>query len=71
MLDRPRVKSGRKPKCPICAKPAAAEDKPFCSPRCRQVDLNRWLGETYRIPSEEPAAPEDFARGFPADPEDR
>jgi endogenous inhibitor of DNA gyrase (YacG/DUF329 family) len=26
---------------------------PFCSPRCRLVDLGRWLGESYRIPSDE------------------
>jgi endogenous inhibitor of DNA gyrase (YacG/DUF329 family) len=27
-------------------------DFPFCSPRCRLIDLGRWLGESYRIPSE-------------------
>lgn len=27
---------------------------PFCSPRCRTIDLGRWLGETYCIPAEEP-----------------
>jgi len=40
--------------CPSCRKPAAprAENRsfPFCSPRCRQVDLGRWLGEEYRVP---------------------
>jgi endogenous inhibitor of DNA gyrase (YacG/DUF329 family) len=37
-------------------------DYPFCSRRCKTIDLGRWLGETYRIPhegeAEEPAAPE-------------
>ncbi len=37
--------------CPICGK--TVEDgtatAPFCSARCRLVDLNRWLGEDYRI----------------------
>jgi endogenous inhibitor of DNA gyrase (YacG/DUF329 family) len=28
---------------------------PFCSARCKTVDLGRWLGETYRIPAEEAA----------------
>jgi hypothetical protein len=42
--------SGR---CPICAKPVVAAAKPFCSKRCADVDLNRWLGEGYRIPTEE------------------
>jgi endogenous inhibitor of DNA gyrase (YacG/DUF329 family) len=27
---------------------------PFCSERCKTIDLGRWLGETYRIPAEEP-----------------
>lgn len=27
---------------------------PFCSKRCRTIDLGRWLGETYSIPAEEP-----------------
>jgi endogenous inhibitor of DNA gyrase (YacG/DUF329 family) len=36
--------------CPICGKPSAAEFDPFCSRRCQQVDLNRWLSGTYVIP---------------------
>lgn len=39
--------------CPICGKPADDKAKPFCSTRCRQVDLNRWLSESYRIPGAE------------------
>jgi endogenous inhibitor of DNA gyrase (YacG/DUF329 family) len=38
------------PKCPICGKPAVAEHRPFCSARCRQVDLGRWLSGDYVIP---------------------
>jgi uncharacterized protein len=37
--------------CPICGKPAAEPFKPFCSPRCRDVDLNRWLSGSYVIPA--------------------
>jgi uncharacterized protein len=37
-------------KCPICGKPATEASKPFCSERCRDVDLNRWLSDSYRIP---------------------
>lgn len=37
-------------KCPICGKPAQAEYKPFCSKRCADVDLNRWLSGHYAIP---------------------
>jgi len=37
-------------KCPICGKPATEASKPFCSERCRDVDLNRWLSDAYVIP---------------------
>jgi len=43
--------------CPICRKPRAAEFAPFCSSRCRDRDLARWLTEGYAVP------------GPPADPE--
>jgi endogenous inhibitor of DNA gyrase (YacG/DUF329 family) len=39
-------------KCPICNRPAAPEHKPFCSERCAEVDLGRWLTDNYRIPQE-------------------
>ena len=48
--------------CPICERPSVARPQnhafPFCSPRCKQVDLGRWLDEKYRIPVS-PASPED------------
>ena len=40
--------------CAICGKPVAPRlenrSYPFCSDRCRLVDLSKWLGEEYRIP---------------------
>lgn len=49
--------------CPICHKPAAARVDnpafPFCSRRCRLVDLGRWLGEEYRVPEGPEAEQED------------
>jgi len=39
--------------CPICAKPVTEKYRPFCSKRCADVDLARWLGGTYRLPTEE------------------
>jgi endogenous inhibitor of DNA gyrase (YacG/DUF329 family) len=39
--------------CPICKKPSTQKHHPFCSGRCTQVDLNRWLGGQYAIPVEE------------------
>lgn len=40
-------------KCPICGKPTNPEHRPFCSKRCADVDLNRWLSGTYAIPTVE------------------
>lgn len=43
--------------CPICDKPTDKAYRPFCSRRCTDVDLGRWMTESYRIPSnEEPDA---------------
>ncbi len=39
--------------CPICDKPADRAYRPFCSRRCADVDLGRWMTESYRIPSSE------------------
>ena len=42
-------------RCPICEKqfdPADSLAMPFCSNRCRQIDLGRWLGERYSVPVE-------------------
>jgi hypothetical protein len=50
-------RSSAKP-CPVCGKPAQEATKPFCSPRCRDVDLNRWLSGSYVIPGK-PDADED------------
>lgn len=39
--------------CPICKRPAALDYKPFCSKRCADVDLHRWLSGGYAIPAVE------------------
>ena len=39
--------------CPICGKPAVVNHLPFCSARCADVDLNRWLKGAYAIPAVE------------------
>ncbi len=36
--------------CPICGKPSSQEFHPFCSARCADIDLNRWLSGAYVIP---------------------
>jgi endogenous inhibitor of DNA gyrase (YacG/DUF329 family) len=48
--------SSRKLKCPTCGKAVPWEGnpfRPFCSERCRMVDLGAWVDEEYRIPAEE------------------
>src|SRR5579859_2663593 len=47
--------------CPICGKPAAEGLRPFCSRRCADVDLGRWLTGVYRVPSVEDDAEVDEA----------
>jgi endogenous inhibitor of DNA gyrase (YacG/DUF329 family) len=41
-------------RCPICSKLEQPRHRPFCSARCRQVDLGRWFSETYRVETNEP-----------------
>lgn len=40
-------------RCPICSKPPVVEYRPFCSRRCADVDLQRWLTGAYAVPAEE------------------
>ena len=37
--------------CPICGKPRVQQFRPFCSKRCADVDLNRWLSDVYAVPA--------------------
>jgi uncharacterized protein len=40
--------------CPVCAKDSDPKYRPFCSRRCADIDLGRWLNESYRVPAEPP-----------------
>lgn len=42
-----------RPPCPICGKAAVEAYDPFCSKRCADVDLQRWLTGRYAIPAED------------------
>jgi len=53
--------------CAICGKPVDARFKPFCSARCADVDLHRWLSGGYVIPGAE--VPEDDEEQRPARPD--
>jgi endogenous inhibitor of DNA gyrase (YacG/DUF329 family) len=56
------------PPCPTCREPAAPRGDasfPFCSARCRLIDLGRWLDGDYRIPADDDAPPGDDGEGGP------
>ena len=40
--------------CPICANKTDTRYKPFCSHRCADIDLAKWLGGGYALPSNDP-----------------
>ncbi len=55
-------------KCPTCGKPVVWSEKskwrPFCSERCRLIDLGEWASESHRIPGES-TYPEEFVENHP------
>ena len=58
MVDKPlhlKIVKGHSQKaaCPLCEQPAKAPHTPFCSHRCAQLDLGKWLTGDYAIPSHE------------------
>ena len=58
----------RKPgRCPLCEKAGVEHYRPFCSKRCADLDLGRWLKGSYRIESDEDLADrrDDDPRGQP------
>ena len=52
-------RKGAGSKCPICGKPTARATRPFCSKRCADIDLNRWLNGGYLVPGQ-PASIDDL-----------
>lgn len=46
-----KIEPLRKPRpCPECKRPSQRDSYPFCSERCRNLDLSRWLKGSYAIP---------------------
>ena len=43
--------------CPECGRPSGRDTYPFCSVRCKNVDLNRWLSGAYTLPAADDEAP--------------
>ena len=47
------------PRCLQCGKPRDKDYRPFCSARCRDLDLGKWLDGSYAIPAEEEEPPDE------------
>ncbi len=47
--------------CPICNRETVTEYRPFCSKRCADIDLAKWLTGSYAVPSEDPEDAEEAA----------
>lgn len=61
----------RPPKpCPVCGKPSVQKFHPFCSPRCADIDLGRWLKGSYVIPGKDGSADENTLPAEDGDEED-
>lgn len=63
--DKPAAKSGRTPKCPVCRKPPVEATRPFCSKRCADVDLGRWVTGSYVIAGGDSDSDEDGQEHMP------
>lgn len=50
-------------KCPICGKPRSSEHTPFCSSRCRDRDLVKWLADGYALPGSRADIPDTDEEG--------
>ena len=72
-IDPPAPRPRAHPRCPICRAPTETKYRPFCSRRCSDVDLARWLGGAYAIAGDiegdedgdEAAAATGASRDFP------
>ena len=59
---------GTEVKCPQCSKKFIYDPKnefrPFCSERCKMIDLGHWFEGSYTVPSKEPLSEEDLERAL-------
>ncbi|HME89838.1 MAG TPA: DNA gyrase inhibitor YacG [Myxococcaceae bacterium] len=64
----------RQIQCSICQSPVLPRKEnpsfPFCSPRCRLIDLGKWLGEEYRIPERRADREDESAPSADGEPDD-
>ncbi|MEM5469586.1 DNA gyrase inhibitor YacG [Celeribacter marinus] len=50
--------------CPICRAQSVDTYRPFCSKRCADIDLGRWMNGSYAVPSEREFDPEEVAKAL-------
>ena len=62
-MTQPKSPTGARGKCPICSRPVEPAYRPFCSRRCADIDLSRWLGGVYAIPDEAESEDGDESEG--------
>lgn len=53
MSKAPKLRLVKPAACPLCGKDRDEKYRPFCSKRCADIDMGRWLKEGYAIPAEE------------------
>ncbi len=62
-----KTSAGRIVRCPQCGGDSLFEPanrwRPFCSERCRQIDLGAWASESFRVPAAPPEDPDEQAPG--------
>ena len=62
MRDNAEAEGAKKqpggPRCPICKEPTETKYRPFCSSRCADLDLGRWMKGAYALPAEEEDTPD-------------
>jgi len=62
-----KTSKGRIVRCPQCGGDSLFEPanrwRPFCSERCRQIDLGAWASESFRVPATPPEDPDELAPG--------
>ncbi|MEM9443460.1 MAG: DNA gyrase inhibitor YacG [Pseudomonadota bacterium] len=60
MMSKTEDKTPKKtPRCPQCGKPRVQAYRPFCTARCRDLDLGKWLDGSYTIPAVEEEPPDE------------
>jgi hypothetical protein len=53
MAEVHEIGKARRGKCPNCGKQTIPDYRPFCSARCKTIDLGKWVTGSYRIPTDE------------------